>query len=97
MMTDPFASLRKNRPALARSITLAAALVGIGLAGCTPVHTLRITNASNVTMAYAQQMGDETNRRAEGQLEPGESVLVKIREGEEISLPDALTIEILGD
>jgi hypothetical protein len=78
-------------------IAVAAVGILIALTGCTPVHQLKITNISSVPMEFRQEMGDETDTSAQQTLEPGQSTQVYIREGEDIVITDALSIQILGD
>ncbi|MCB1282243.1 MAG: hypothetical protein KDB18_12055 [Salinibacterium sp.] len=72
-------------------------LILAGATGCAEVQTIRITNISAVPMEYSQAYGDETDRRATGRLQPGESTTFTIREGEAITLPGAMSIQVIDD
>lgn len=85
----------KNRTRIVAASAIPAALLAV--TGCTEVQTMKITNISAVPMEYSQAYGDDTNRRATGNLQPGESVTVTIREGEAITLPGAMSIQVMDD
>ena len=83
----------KIKPAVAAI----AAVTLLAFTGCSEVQTLRITNTSAVPMAYTQAAGDDDLKAATGTLQPGQSMTVTIQEGESITLPGAMAIEVLGD